>query len=288
MRTLTFLVILAALGWSGYWFAGSTAKETALSGWFDGQVERGWVAEYSDLTVTGFPNRFDTIIEDLALADPATGWAWNTPRFNILALSYQPNKVITIFAREQVISTPGQKLTVVSDRLASSVHLEANTDLGLQEAILEMKGLGITSTAGWASAITDGQLSIRRSLPGTAPDFGYDVALDAADFRLPDPLKNALDPAGLYPATVTPIYLRMTPVYDAPWDRHAAEGATPALIALNIQNLSVTWGTLQMQIRGALDIDRLGRPEGELNLVARNWPDMLELAVAGGFISADL
>ncbi len=288
MRSLFFLTILLALGWGGYWFVGSTAKKTGLESWFVQQQSAGWVAEYEDLTVTGFPNRFDSMFTALDLVDPATGWAWSAPRFQILALSYQPNKVIAIFPPEQAVATPEEKMNVISERLAASVHLEASTDLGLSEAILEIRGLGITSSAGWASAISEGQLSVRRSPPDTAPDFGYEVALDAADFRLPDPLKRAIDPAGLLPATVTPIFLRMTPVYDAPWDRHAVEGATPALTALNIQNLSVTWGELQMRMKGQLEIDRLGRPEGELNLVARNWPDMLDIAVAGGFISADL
>ncbi|QHQ33745.1 DUF2125 domain-containing protein [Algicella marina] len=288
MRKLFFLVILLAAGWAAYWFVGSTAQRAALESWFAQQRQAGWVAEYEDLSVAGFPNRFDSRFTGLDLADPGTGWAWEAPHFNILALSYQPNKVITVFPPEQVVRTPVETLTVVSQDLRASVHLEPNTLLGLKEAILAIDGLGITSDSGWATAISSGQLSVRRSPEGNAPDFSYDVALDAADFRLPEPLRKAIDPAGLYPVAVTPIYLRMTPVYDAPWDRLAAEGATPALTALNIQNLSVTWGELEMQMRGSLDIDTLGRPEGSLNLVARNWPDMLQLAVTADLISADL
>ncbi len=287
MRILVLLTLISALGWSVYWWIGATAKKTALTTWFEQQSAGGWVAEADDLTVTGFPNRFDTIVTGLELADPATGWSWAAPRFNIYALSYQPNRIIAIWPPEQSIATPLERIDITSERLAASVHLEPNTRLGLQESIVEMAGLSLVSTAGWSSAIDSGQLSIRRSPPGTAPDFGYEVDLRADALKLPDPLRNALDPARILPDTVSPIRMRMTPVFSAPWDLPAVEGATPELTQLNIANLSVTWGDLELAVNGVLDVDRLGRAEGEVNVVARNWPDMLNLAVTAGFISED-
>lgn len=278
MRFLVYVVVFLGLAWSAYWFVGSTAQKRAFEGWFAGQSANGWVAEYDELAVTGFPNRFDTVIEGLDLADPSTSWAWRAPRFQLYMLSYQPNKAIAVFPQSQTISTPTEKLNLRSETLRASVHLQPNTALGLAEAILEMKGLAIASTSGWEMAIPEGQLSVRRSPEGTAPDYGYDIALDATDFRLPDPLKNALDPAGLFPEIVTPISMRATPVYDRPWDRHAVEGETPVLTALNIQRLEITWGRLEIRLAGSLEIDEEGRPEGELNFVAKNWEDMLELA----------
>lgn len=287
MRTLFFIVMAAALGWSGYWWVGSTAQKAALSGWLAQQEAQGWVAQAATVTVTGYPNRFDAILDQLDLADPYSGWAWSAPQFQILALSYQPNHIIAVWPERQTVSTPLETLDVVSDRLRGSVRFAPDTGLALQEAILEIEGMAIASTAEWTAGMTGGQLSIRRSGPGISPDFGYEVDFRAEDVKLPEPVKAALDPTGLLPDRLTPILLRMTPVYDAPWDRAAVEGATPELTAVNIQNLSVTWGRLDLRVRGTLTVDRQGLAEGDLNVVARNWQDMLSLGVRAGWIGAD-
>ena len=37
MRTLLAIVILAALGWSGYWWFNASTRENALNGWLAGR-----------------------------------------------------------------------------------------------------------------------------------------------------------------------------------------------------------------------------------------------------------
>jgi hypothetical protein len=71
--------------------------ESALPGWLDARAAEGWIAEYESDAHRGFPNRFDTTITGLDLADPETGVAWSAPFFQILSLSYQPNHVIAVF-----------------------------------------------------------------------------------------------------------------------------------------------------------------------------------------------
>ena len=75
MRSLFFLVSLAALGWSAYWWGGSRAKDEAINAWLADRRAAGWVADTSDIVVQGFPNRFDTTFKDLNIADPDSGWA---------------------------------------------------------------------------------------------------------------------------------------------------------------------------------------------------------------------
>ena len=44
MRTLLAIVILAAFGWSGWWYAQATARDRALTGWL------ATVADYNPVT----------------------------------------------------------------------------------------------------------------------------------------------------------------------------------------------------------------------------------------------
>ena len=62
MRILLAVILLSALGWSGYWYFGAQAVERGLSTWLDQRADEGWIAEYASLDTAGFPNRFDTTI----------------------------------------------------------------------------------------------------------------------------------------------------------------------------------------------------------------------------------
>ena len=101
MRALVWVVIAVAVTWGGYWFVGARALETGAQAWFQAQTEAGLVAERSDLSVSGFPNRFDLTVTDLRLADPDAGFGWTAPFVQILSLSYKPWHIIAAFANQQ-------------------------------------------------------------------------------------------------------------------------------------------------------------------------------------------
>ena len=86
MRTRLAIVILAALGWSGWWFFQSTMRDRAMEAWLADRRAAGWVADASDVRVRGFPNRVDTVIEKLNLSDPEAGWSWRADGLQILSL----------------------------------------------------------------------------------------------------------------------------------------------------------------------------------------------------------
>jgi len=138
MRRLLTLVLIVASLWSIYWFIGASAQKIALQSWLEDRRGDGWVAEAEELRVRGFPNRFDTILRDLSLADPLTGWSWDAPEFQILALSYRPNHVIAVWPPEQQFATPNERMTVTSDLIRGSVRLQPTTALGLEEARIDL------------------------------------------------------------------------------------------------------------------------------------------------------
>ena len=83
MRILLAIVILAALGWSGFWWWQASVRDRALTSWLAERSADGWVAQAGDIRVTGFPNRVDAVVTDLDLADPEAGWSWAADEFRI-------------------------------------------------------------------------------------------------------------------------------------------------------------------------------------------------------------
>ncbi len=288
MRTLFFAIVVAALAYSGYWVVGSTAQRTALQAWLDQQAARGWVAEADDISVAGFPNRFDATVTDLRIADPALGWSWAAPDFQILALSYQPNHIIAAWPSKQQITSDFETVEVTSDLMRGSVRFAPNTGLALEETRIELKNVEIASTLNYTGGVEDGLLAVRRIGGNDTDGHAYEVVFRTTEFRLAEPIKQALDPVDFLPAALERMNLRTTPVYDAVWDRAAIEGRRPVMTGLEIAELQITWGRLDLKINGRLDVDENGFAQGRLALEAKNWEEIVDLSLRAGWIKPQL
>ena len=76
MRALLGLVVVAFLGWSGWWWVASGAARKGTETAVASLRAQGWDAAYADLTVAGYPNRIDLTATAPRLAPPGAGWGW--------------------------------------------------------------------------------------------------------------------------------------------------------------------------------------------------------------------
>lgn len=287
MRAIAGIIIIGLLAWCGWWFVGSGAQKEAWTNWFEDRRNEGWVAENTAIQLRGFPNRFDTTIEDLQLADPRSGWAWSAPFFQVFMLSYKPNHIITVWPDTQVVSTPRETINVTNEQMRGSVVFEPGIDLVLDSSQIEISALKL-STNDWTAGLDRANFATRRVPAGNAPDFAHQIGLDAKNLTLSDSLKARLDPAGILPAKIETARLDITAAFDAPWDRHSIEGRKPNPTAISVKNIDVTWGELNLRTSGQLKVDAAGYPDGALKVEARNWQEILNLAATSGLISRDL
>lgn len=287
MVKLLTAALVALLAWSGWWWLGATAHQKGWELWLADRQDAGWVAEYADLSVSGYPNRIDTTLTDLQLADPASGWAWTAPVFQVLSLSYKPNHVIAVWPGPQTVSSPDGTAQIAGDRLRGSLVFVPETDLRLDRLQLETEGLTVTGPD-WDLALAAANIAARRAPDATAPANSYDFAVDIRALSLPAITKTVLDPASILPDVFETATLNMTVAYDAAWDRHAVEGRKPQPEAISLKSLKLVWGQLSLDMRGKIDVDRAGYPVGDLTIKARNWRDILNVAVAGGLMPQSL
>lgn len=290
MRTRLLIpgVLLGLALWSGWWWIAARGREAALSGWLADRRAAGWVAEAADIAVSGYPSRLDATLTDLALADPATGWAWSAPEFQILSLLWQDDLHILAFPGDQRLSRPGETLTLSAPTLRGSVRFLPGPGLGLSEVRAEGIAPRLASSLGWEAEAASATLALRRAAEGTAPGVGYDLALDLREARLPAALLSRIDPGGILAPVVRTVRLDATLALGTPLDARAVEGATPLLAALAIREAVAEWGDLRLEARGRMRVDEEGRPEGDLAIVARNWRQMLRGAAASGLLWPEL
>jgi hypothetical protein len=287
MRTkvaiLAAVIVAAILGWTAWWFVLATARDDALTVWLEDRRAAGWVAEAADIRVGGYPARVDSHVAGLSLADPRAGWSWQADGLDVLQLAYKPQHVIAVLGGEQVVATPYDTFRATGDTLRGSILFRPNTRLELDHMTFEIADMAIRSDAGWTSSIGKAVLATRQAAGGI-PN-AHDLAFDAENLAIPRLAESA---QGVLPAAIGKVSLDSTLRFDRPWDRASVEGDNPVLEGVDIRDLSLTWGKLDLRGHGTLAVDAEGFAEGRIDLRARNWQEMLEVAEASGALDPTL
>jgi hypothetical protein len=283
MRIIIAIIALAALAWTGWWFFVASAKESALNAWLAERRSAGWVAEAEAIDVGGFPYRVDTSVRGLELANPDAGWAWTAPEFQFLTLAYKPNHLIAIWPPEQTFSTPLGTTQISSETMRGSLVVEPNLALALDHSTIELKRVTLSGDGDWRIGIASAILATRQAA-GAAP-FAHDVAFTAEGLSLPEAWTR-FDRAGVLAPVIETAKLDTLATFDRPWNRASIEGEPPLLEALEIRDMTFTWGKLDLRGKGALVADGRGFAEGRIDLRARNWKQMLKVAESSGAVSS--
>lgn len=270
MRTLFFVVAVLAALYGGYWFVGSSQVETRAEAALAELEAQGWAVDYESLDVAGFPSRFDTTVTDLALASPEGRLAWAAPFFQVLALSYRPNRIIAVWPPEQRLTVAGQPIEIASESLRASAAFGLSADLPLEAATLEGALATVSSEAGWGFGLDRLLAAIRQA--GAAAT--YDLFLEAE---------------GLRPATVGAdvglLRVDAQVTLDAPLDGRLQEA--PRLIALAIRDARLVQGKVALTASGDLAPDAQGFLAGSVLLTAENWRGLLDLLEGAGILIHD-
>lgn len=286
MIRLCAMLIAVGLIWSVYWAVGSSGMTAAISGWLEDRRAEGWVAEAAEIETRGFPARFDTTLQNLSLADPDTGLAWDTPVFEIRALSYRPWQIEAIWPETHRLATPLTRFEIASQDMRAAMVTQPGDNLALdsltftvadltvlQEGSVQPARASAAELSAERVAETEARYHIRLRADGVAP---------ALDWR------SRIDPGGSLPDRLEALSAEMTVTFSAPWDLDAIERARPQPRALDLRLAEARWGRLELQMAGTLDIDPSGQPTGDLTIKARNWREILRLSVDSGALPAGL
>ena len=281
MSRLIVIVLVGALAWMSWWAFGQLAYEKGLNSWIEERRNEGWVADLGDLRTAGFPNRFDTTLSDVRLADPDTGIAWAVPMVQFLSLAYKPHQVIAVLPETHKFSTPFETLTITHDDARASLFLTPSTALELDRARLVVETLDIASTLGWTVTLTEGRFAAERVAATTDT---YRLGAEVLGLVPARETRDQLDPGGLLPEQVENLTLDANLAFDRPWDRRAVESERPQLTAVDLADLSARWGNVTFRAAGELTVDALGVPDGKITVRAVEWRKLLAMAHAAGWL----
>ncbi|MFN0115151.1 MAG: DUF2125 domain-containing protein [Paracoccaceae bacterium] len=279
MRTLAWLAAALFLLYSAWWVLGSRAAlwgaETALS-----DLRASGRGDFASVSVAGYPSRFDLTVDRPALANPGSGLAWSAPFLQVFALAYLPNRVIAVWPHEQTLTLGPETLRIRSDDMRASATLGLSRALPLDHLTFVAQGLRAEAAPGGGTlSATSLRFATRRSAGNAG---AHDIALAA----------GGLLPGGFaLPATVAgkPAALRIdtSAAFSGPLDLNAA-GGPPALTALTLNALDLTWGAVRLAGAGELTVTPSGHPDGRIDLTLADWRSGIAAAAALGLIRPEL
>lgn len=280
MKWLAIGVAVVAAVWSGWWFLGATAFERGAVAGIEAARTEGWRIDYADLSVSGFPNRFDTTVDAPRVTAPDGSVTWSAPFLQVFALSYRPNRFIAVAPREMVLDVPAGRLDIGNDDLRGSAAISASTRPELLRATVAAQALTL-SGAGLDGRIDTAQLALRQI--GGATE--YDVALGVSGIEPGEALRAVIDPFEALPATISTLDIDLHATLDRALE--ADPEGMPRITALDFRAARLVWGELRVSVTGLLEIDADGVPEGTLTLDLRGWQSALRLAVSLGLLPVE-
>ncbi len=284
IKILPGVLIVAALGWSAWWYVAAQAERRGLEAWLDKQRDRGWQAEAQVVEVSGFPTEFLLAVDGLALADPANGWAWEAPALRASSKAWSPTRVALSWPPEQVVAVPGDRATVRVDGMSTLMDLRPGRALELRAASTEISGLAITSTAGWSAAAASAAVHVGERAEDLAPPNSYDLRITADSLRLPKTLVERIDPTGWLQPEVDRVTVIGHAALGEPLGLATIEDGRLALRAATLREVGFEWGEMKLVVSGSFVVDDQGYPDGSVQVEAREWRQMVRLAVSSGVI----
>ncbi|GGH31594.1 hypothetical protein SAMN05444007_10615 [Cribrihabitans marinus] len=279
MRRVLNIVILVGLVWSGYWYAAGWGLRSSVSGWFAAQQARGWQADYADISTSGYPARHVTLIESPALADPATGAAWQADWLMLDSPAIWPgHQTVRFPATPQRLSHFDRTLVVATEDMRADLRLAPGIELVLEQLSLASGPWSVAEDGAAVMVASDLGLSmIQADSPET-----YDIEITADDFSPGARLRRLLASSADLPQSFETLELKAQVQFDTRWDRAALERRRPQPVSIALDLAEMRWGALHVYATGALSVDAEGVPTGAIALKAENWREMLAMAEAAG------
>lgn len=271
MRGLLWVTVVLAGLWGGWWVVGSRGVKAAAETWL---AEQG---SYEDVTVAGFPNRFDLTVTGVNLSDPATGIGWRAPFAQVFAMTWKPWHLIAALPGGQVFSLPEGEVTLDGQGMMASLLLVPGQDLALSEAVVQGEALQLSPGLGVLQGMAKAVASIRAE---DSRANGYRLGLNLQAVQVAPDWAAA---AGL-PGMIDEGFVDATATLSAPIDRHAGAVA-PELRQVDLTGARLNWGKLQLFAKGALASDEAGFAAGQIDIRVENWRLLPPLLVSLGLIT---
>jgi hypothetical protein len=266
------LVVVLALGWTGFWFYASGRAQAELAAWNQREAAAGRELSCASQEFGGFPFRFELRCAAPQLALTKAHVSLKAQDMHAAVQVYQPTLAIAEFTGPLAVSDDHGQAAAVDWTLAQmSVRAQLSGPPERVAVVLDQPKVTRSADQETLARATHAEIHVRAAprLPSDPPAF--DIALDLTQALLPAVPRVPNAPVD---ATVAGTLRGLDDLSPRPWrqvlrDLQAANGRLDVTQARVRQGnvLIVGNGTLHLTARGALD--------GQLQLTVAGIEDLM-------------
>ncbi len=299
MRFVVGTIILAVIGWIGYWFYASGLERDAIEREIERLRASGYEIGWQEFDFGGFPYRFDIHLAQPRLATPDGSWRWRGDEFYSVQLAYKPWHLILAWPGRHVVETPAGRFTLEGERIWASLRFARNLPPRPASERLEIThgrltlpsgdeiraGKALLALARHADrkASSDRAAATPRSPSPTADALADEMTAAAAQadedgylrlvsLTLPEPIRTNLALPPDLPPTIERIEINLSYGVAGEAGRPLPLDPTRPVV---IHRAVLDWGDMRVEGRGVLMRDRAGRLAGRLEIVTSDLPALL-------------
>lgn len=237
--------------WAGFWYFFSDVHIVAIESLAANFRERGRIVNYAETSVQGFPNRFDTTVEEPNYYDPVHRFGWNADFVQILSLIYTPYHMIFAFSERQRLVFGGDEFNIMADKLQASLKLRNNGNQKITSFIADADTIELTSTAGWTAAFSDALFAVR-------PLDGTDDSIEVA-FRAVHAADSFIGQEGTQANSLLESFLSldasMILQFDRPFTQDLCEAGLVSLEKIKLVEGQLRWRDAQLSVNTDFDVN---------------------------------
>ncbi len=290
-RAVLGLALLAFGGLAGYWFWAAGQVEAAIALWTEEQRARGYEIAYRGPELSGFPVRLAVGFSEPRVSAPQ-GWRWSGAAIAGEAAFWEPLTLRLDLPLEQTLSAEWRglrrELALGAARARGLVHL--GRDGRLDAATLEMERVVLSEAGGGVLRAETLRYELTRRPPALEGNAEETLLLagEARGIALPEGVRSPFGPRVerlAFEATLVGAISKTAP--------GAAPGGDPAqaLAAwrdsgglVEVRDLSLVWGPLDVDASGTATLDPELRPQGAFTARVRGISEVLDALVEGNMI----
>lgn len=182
MRALFALILVASVSWSAFWLWGAFSHKASINEWISNRQIAGWRIEIDEISLFGYPNRFDITLKNPKIYSSDLSFKWQGEFLQILRLSYNKNHTIVVFPEAHHIESGIFWFDLTSERLHASVVARENDE---QRIIIEGTTLRIKNNV-FDQTFDQAQIALLQ----IGPHFKFRLTLNHADKASADEWKS--------------------------------------------------------------------------------------------------
>ncbi len=277
------LALLVFAGLAGYWYWAADRVETAIALWAGEQRARGYEISYRGPELSGFPIRLAVGFSEPRVVAPQ-GWRWSGGAIAGQAAFWEPLTLRLELPLEQTLSAAWRgfrrEIALNAEAARGLIHLGRSGRL--EAATLEMDRVVLREAGGGSLRAETLHYQLTRRPPALEGS-GEETLLLAGETRgiaLPEgatsPLGEEIERIAFEATVIGPIPKGVPAEALARW--RDAGGL------IEVRELALTWGPLDLDAVGTVALDQMLRPQGAFTARVRGLPEVLDALVRQGLI----